>query len=187
MQLNDPMIKENQERMAKTEDALRRELGKIRAGRANASLLNQVMVNYYGAPTPLNQMAQITVPEARVLLVNPYDKSSLKDVEHALLAANLGISPANDGDVIRLVIPQLTEERRKEIAKEVKAKAEEAKVAIRNIRRDIMDALKKSEKDGELTEDDLHDLEDVAQKVTDQSIKNIDAIRAEKEKEILEG
>ena len=187
MQINNPLIKEKQSEMTNRENGLRRELGKIRAGRANASLLNQVKVNYYGAPTPLNQMAQISVPEARVLLVTPYDKSSLKEIERAILAANLGISPANDGDVIRLVIPQLTEERRKEIAKEVKSRAEEAKISIRNIRRDMMDSLKKSEKDGDLSEDEVHNLEDLAQKVTDQSIKNIDQIRADKEKEVLEG
>ncbi len=168
--------------MTKAEEALQRELGTIRAGVANASLLNRVNVEYYGVPTPLNQMAQISVPEARVLLITPYDKSSLKDIEHALLASDLGIAPMNDGSAIRLVIPQLTEERRKELAKQVKATSEKGKVAVRNVRREMMDALKKAQKNGDLTEDQLRDLEDVAQKVTDNSIKNIENITAEKRK-----
>lgn len=146
MKINDSRIKDGQARMTKAEEAFQKELGNIRAGRANASLLNRVMVDYYGAPTPLNQIAQITIPEARVLLVTPYDKSALQNIEHAILASDLGISPANDGSAIRLVIPQLTEERRKEIAKQVKAESEKAKVAVRNVRRDIMDELKKAEK-----------------------------------------
>lgn len=187
MKITDPMILPYQEKMTKAEEALQRELGTIRAGVANASLLNRISVEYYGAPTPLNQMAQITVPEARVLLITPYDKSSLKDIEHALLASDLGIAPINDGSVIRLVVPQLTEERRKELAKQVKATSEKGKVAVRNVRREMMDALKKAQKNGDLTEDQLHDLEDVAQKVTDNSIKNIENITAEKEKEVLAG
>lgn len=187
MRINNEIIKENQERMTKTEEAYQRELGNIRAGRANASLLNRIMVDYYGAPTPLNQLAQISVPEARVLLISPYDKSSLQDVERSILASDIGISPVNDGSVIRLVVPQLTEERRKEIAKDVHSRAENAKISVRNIRRDMMDALKSSEKDGEITEDELRTLEDQAQKVTDASIKNIDKLTATKEEEILEG
>ena len=169
MKITEPIIKEAQEKMTKAEDSLRRELGNIRAGRANASLLNRINVEYYGAPTPLNQMAQISVPEARVLLVTPYDKSSLKNIEHAIMASDL------------------TEERRKELAKQVKAVSETGKVAVRNIRRDMMDALKKAQKNGDLTEDDLRDLENQAQKVTDESIKNIDKITEDKEKEVLEG
>lgn len=187
MKITEPIIKEAQEKMTKAEDSLRRELGNIRAGRANASLLNRINVEYYGAPTPLNQMAQISVLEARVLLVTPYDKSSLKNIEHAIMASDLGIAPMNDGTAIRLVIPQLTEERRKELAKQVKAVSEIGKVAVRNIRRDMMDALKKAQKNGDLTEDDLRDLENQAQKVTDESIKNIDKITEDKEKEVLEG
>ncbi|GBG94145.1 ribosome recycling factor [Ligilactobacillus salitolerans] len=187
MKVSNPILKEAQAKMTKSEEALQRELGNIRAGRANASLLSRINVEYYGVETPLNQMAQISVPEARVLLVTPYDKSVLKDVERAILASDLGISPANDGSAIRLVIPQLTEERRKELAKQVKATSENGKIAVRNIRRDMMDQLKKSEKDGELNEDQLHDLEEQAQKVTDASIKSIDQITADKEKEILEG
>ena len=182
MKITEPIIKEAQEKMTKAEDSLRRELGNIRAGRANASLLNRINVEYYGAPTPLNQMAQISVPEARVLLVTPYD-----NIEHAIMASDLGIAPMNDGTAIRLVIPQLTEERRKELAKQVKAVSETGKVAVRNIRRDMMDALKKAQKNGDLTEDDLRDLENQAQKVTDESIKNIDKITEDKEKEVLEG
>ena len=187
MKITDPTILQYQEKMTKAEEALQRELGTIRAGVANASLLNRVNVEYYGVPTPLNQMAQISVPEARVLLITPYDKSSLKDIEHALLASDLGIAPLNDGSAIRLVIPQLTEERRKELAKQVKATSEKGKVAVRNVRREMMDALKKAQKNGDLTEDQLRDLEDVAQKVTDNSIKNIENITAEKEKEVLAG
>lgn len=186
MKVTDPTIKTGQEKMKKAQEVLQRELGNIRAGRANASLLNRIMVEYYGAPTPLNQMAQISVPEARVLLITPYDKTSLKDIEHALLASDLGIAPANDGSQIRLVIPQLTEERRKELAKEVKATAEKAKVAVRNVRREVMDSLKKAQKNGDLTEDDLRDLENQAQKVTDEAIKQVEAIQADKEKEVLD-
>ena len=183
----DAILTTHKEKMDKAEAALQHELGNIRAGRANASLLNRINVEYYGAQTPLNQLAQITVPEARVLLITPYDKTSLKNVEHALLASDLGLTPANDGTSIRLVIPQLTEERRKELAKEVKATAENAKVAVRNVRREMMESLKKAQKNGDLTEDDLHDLEDQAQKLTDKSIKNIDNIVADKEKEVLQG
>lgn len=187
MKITNPIIKDGQEKMVKAEDALQHELGGIRAGRANASLLNRVMVEYYGAPTPLNQIAQISIPEARVLLITPYDKSSLDDIEHALLASDLGLNPVNDGTVIRLVIPQLTEERRKELAKEVKAIGEKAKGSVRHARRDIRDTLKKAEKNGDMSEDELHDLEDQAQQVTDEAIKKVDQIVADKEQEILEG
>ncbi|MFT8457938.1 MAG: ribosome recycling factor [Liquorilactobacillus ghanensis] len=186
MKINDPIIKKAQERMEKAEQAFRRDLGGIRAGRANASLLDRIKVEYYGALTPLNQLAQITIPEARVLLVKPYDKTALKEIERAILASDLGISPANDGSAIRLVIPQLTEERRQELAKEVKGEAEKAKVAVRNIRRDMMEQLKKAEKNGDLTEDELHNLEEQAQKVTDAAIKEVEKIQADKEKEILD-
>ena len=130
---------EAKEKMKKAAQNLQRELGQIRAGRANASLLDRITVNYYGAPTPLNQMASIQIPEARVLMITPFDKSILQDVEKAIMASDIGISPTNDGNVIRLVIPQLTEERRKELAKDVKKEAENAKIAIRNIRRDAID------------------------------------------------
>ncbi|WP_225047478.1 ribosome recycling factor [Lacticaseibacillus kribbianus] len=173
--------------MAKTEAAFSRQLGNIRAGRANASLLNRIEVEYYGVMTPLNQVAAITIPEARVLMVSPYDKSALKAIDSALNASDLGINPANDGTAIRLVIPQLTGERRIEIAKEVGKYAEEAKVAIRNIRRDALDKAKKLEKASELSEDDLHRAEKDVQKVTDEATKRIDALAAEKEQEIKEG
>ena len=179
------IITDAQSRMKKAEDALKRELGTIRAGRANASILNRVMVEYYGAQTPLNQVASITIPEPRVLMVTPYDKSALEDIEKGILESDVGITPANDGTAIRLVIPQLTEERRKEIAKQVKATAEQGKVAVRNVRRDAMDSVKKGHKNGDYTDDDLHNLEDQVQKVTDKAIKGVDAIAADKEKEVL--
>jgi len=174
------------EKMSKVEDNLNRELGQIRAGRANASLLDRIKVEYYGAATPINQVASIQVPEARVLMLTPFDKSALKDLEKALNSSDLGLTPMNDGNVIRLIIPQLTEERRKELAKEVKEVAENSKIAVRNVRHDAMNNVKKQEKNGELTEDDRHDLERDVQKVTDDTIKKIDKIVVEKEKELLE-
>lgn len=174
------------EKMEKSEQALRRELAHIRAGRANASLLDRIQVEYYGVPTPVNQVAQITVPEARVLMITPFDKSTLKDIERAILESDLGINPTNDGNVIRLIIPQLTEERRRELAKEVKKVAEQGKVSVRHIRRDAMNDLKKMEKNNEITEDELRGYEKDVQDLTDASIKNMDAIAAEKEQELLE-
>lgn len=182
----DNVMSEAKEKMKKAEQALQRELGQIRAGRANASLLDRISVSYYGAPTPVNQLASINIPEARVLMITPFDKTTIGDIEKAILASDIGISPANDGNVIRLVIPQLTEERRKELAKEVKKAAEGAKVVIRNIRRDAMDEYKKQEKNSDITKDDLRDLEKDVQNLTDSSIKTIDDITAEKEKELLE-
>lgn len=158
---------EAKEKMKKAAQNLQRELGQIRAGRANASLLDRITVNYYGAPTPLNQMASIQIPEARVLMITPFDKSILQDVEKAIMASDIGISPTNDGNVIRLVIPQLTEERRKELAKDVKKEAENAKIAIRNIRRDAIDEYKKQQKNGDITEDDLRGLEKDVQTLTE--------------------
>lgn len=177
---------EAKEKMKKAAQNLQRELGQIRAGRANASLLDRITVNYYGAPTPLNQMASIQIPEARVLMITPFDKSILQDVEKAIMASDIGISPTNDGNVIRLVIPQLTEERRKELAKDVKKEAENAKIAIRNIRRDAIDEYKKQQKNGDITEDDFRGLEKDVQTLTDNSIKEVDKIAADKEKELLE-
>ena len=177
---------EAKEKMKKAAQNLQRELGQIRAGRANASLLDRITVNYYGAPTPLNQMASIQIPVARVLMITPFDKSILQDVEKAIMASDIGISPTNDGNVIRLVIPQLTEERRKELAKDVKKEAENAKIAIRNIRRDAIDEYKKQQKNGDITEDDLRGLEKDVQTLTDNSIKEVDKIAADKEKELLE-
>lgn len=174
------------EKMSKAEQSLQRELGQIRAGRANASLLDRIQVDYYGALTPVNQLAGINIPEARVLMITPFDKNSLEDIEKAIQASDIGISPTNDGTVIRLVIPQLTEERRKELAKDVKKNAENAKIAVRNIRRDAIDDLKKQQKNNTITEDELRNLEKKAQRLTDESVKNIDMITADKEKELLE-
>lgn len=179
------IITDAKERMDKAADALQRELQNIRAGRANVGLLNRVEAEYYGAMTPLNQMASIQVPEARVLLITPYDKSALDAIEHAIYASDLGLTPSNDGASIRLVIPQLTEERRKELAKDVKGEAEKAKVAVRNIRRDAIDSVKKQQKNGDITEDDMHDLEDQVQKTTDVAVKKLDAIAKDKEEELL--
>ncbi|MBU5366395.1 ribosome recycling factor [Enterococcus devriesei] len=182
----DAVMNEARDKMKKAQEALQRQLGQIRAGRANASLLDRITVDYYGVPTPVNQMASITIPEARVLMVTPFDKNMIGDVEKAIQASDIGLNPANDGNVIRLVIPQLTEERRKELAKEVKKEAEGAKIAVRNIRRDAMDDYKKQQKNGDLTEDDLRDVEKDIQTLTDENIKAIDEIISEKEKELLE-
>lgn len=185
--MNNDAIKKAQDNMDKSITVFEKNLGSIRAGVANAALLEGVKVDYYGAPTPLTQMSSVTIPEPRVLLITPYDKSSLDNIEHALLASNLGLTPANDGKVIRLVIPQLTGERRKEIAKEVNKMAEESKIAIRNIRRDAMNNLKKQQKDDEITEDEQRNLEKKVQKVTDDATKKIDKIAEEKRKEITQG
>ena len=182
----DAIFNEAKDKMHKAAENLQRNLGQIRAGRANASLLDRVQVTYYGVPTPLNQMASITIPEARVLMITPFDKSMVQEVEKALLASDLGITPTSDGNVIRLVIPQLTEERRKELAKEVKKEAEQAKVAIRNIRRDAIDEYKKQQKNSEITEDDLRSAEKDIQDLTDKSIKELDKIASDKEKELLD-
>lgn len=184
--MSSELLKTTKERMQKSVDAYQRELASIRAGRANASLLDRISVDYYGAPTPLNQMAGISVPEARMLLITPYDKTSLTNIEKAILQSDLGITPSNDGSVIRLTIPALTQERRQEIAKQVGKEQEGAKVAIRNIRRDAIDAAKKSEKNKEITEDDLKNLEKDIQKLTDDFVKAIEKMTAEKEKEILD-
>ncbi|TWS94250.1 MULTISPECIES: ribosome recycling factor [unclassified Streptococcus] len=181
-----PIIEKAQERFQQSHQSLGREFASIRAGRANASLLDRIQVEYYGAPTPLNQLASITVPEARVLLITPFDKSVLKEIERAINESDLGINPANDGSVIRLVIPALTEETRRELAKDVKKVGENAKIAIRNIRRDAMDEAKKQEKNKEITEDELKVLEKDIQKVTDDAVKHIDQMTANKEKELLE-
>ncbi|MCM3600159.1 ribosome recycling factor [Robertmurraya korlensis] len=174
------------ERMNKAISAYSRELAGIRAGRANASMLDRITVDYYGAPTPINQLAGVSVPEARMLVIQPYDKSILSDIEKAILKSDIGITPSNDGSIIRLAIPQLTEERRKELVKVVKKESEDAKVAIRNIRRDGNDDLKKLEKNGEITEDDQRGYSDDIQKLTDEYITKVDQLTKDKEKEILE-
>lgn len=173
-------------KMDKAISAYTRELASVRAGRANASLLDRVSVDYYGAPTPINQLAGVSVPEARLLVIQPYDKTILGEIEKAILKSDLGLNPSNDGSIIRIAIPALTEERRKELVKVVKKEAEEAKIAIRNIRRDANDDLKKLEKNGEITEDDLRGYSDDIQKMTDQHIIKVDDITKDKEKEILE-
>lgn len=174
------------DKMTKAIQAYTRELASIRAGRANASLLDRITVDYYGAPTPINQLAGVSVPEARLLVIQPYDKSVLGDIEKAILKSDLGLTPTNDGNIIRLSIPQLTEERRKDLVKLVKKEAEEAKIAVRNIRRDGNDDLKKLEKNGEITEDDQRGYADDIQKITDEYIAKVDALTKDKEKEILE-
>ncbi|AZB42967.1 ribosome recycling factor [Bacillus sp. FJAT-42376] len=179
-------INQAKDRMEKAVSAFQRELATVRAGRANASLLDKVTVDYYGAPTPVNQLASISVPEARMLIITPYDKSALGDIEKAIQKADLGLNPTNDGTIVRISIPALTEERRKELGKLVKKYAEEAKVGIRNIRRDANDDLKKAEKNGEMTEDELRGLSDQVQKLTDDYIGKLDQIAKDKEKEIME-
>lgn len=180
-------ISKAQENMSKSIDVLRRDLANIRAGKANASILSNVKVVYYGSEVPLNQVASINIPEARVLLITPFDKTALDDIEHAINSSDLGLNPANDGKVIRLVIPQLTGERRTEIAKQVGKEAEGGRIAVRNVRRDAMDDLKKQLKANDITEDDFHDLEDQVQKVTNKAVADIDKVAADKEKEITEG
>ena len=185
--MNNEAIKKAQDNMKKSITVFEKNLSSIRAGVANAALLDGIKVDYYGAPTPLTQMSSVTIPEPRVLLITPYDQNSLDDIEHALLASNLGLTPANDGKVIRLVIPQLTGERRQEIAKEVNKMAEESKIAIRNVRREAMNSLKKQQKDDEITEDEQRNLEKKVQKITDDATKQIDQIAEEKRKEITQG
>lgn len=180
------VIDGTKDRMLKAIQAYTRELASVRAGRASASLLDRITVDYYGAPTPVNQLAGISVPEARLLVIQPYDKSILGEIEKAILKSDLGLNPSNDGSIIRIMIPQLTEERRKDLVKVVKKASEEAKIAIRNIRRDANDELKKLEKNGEITEDAQRGYSDDIQKLTDDNIAKIDQITKDKEKEILE-
>lgn len=174
------------EKMGKTISVLKQELNGLRAGRANAQVLDRITADYYGTPTPINQMGNISAPEPRLLVIAPYDPSALKEIEKALQKSDLGINPSNDGKVIRLVFPELTEERRRDLVKVVKKKGEEAKVAIRSIRRDANETIKKQKKNGDITEDDQKIMEEDAQKATDASIKDIDKIIADKEKEIME-
>ena len=180
------VIEKAKDRMTKSIQAYSRELASIRAGRASASLLDRITVNYYGAPTPVNQLAGISVPEARLLVIQPYDKTILGEIEKAIMKSDLGINPTNDGSIIRLAIPQLTEERRKDLAKQVKKESEEAKVGIRNIRRDANEEIKKLEKSGDITEDALRGFSDDIQKLTDDNISKIDQVTKEKEKELME-
>ena len=172
-------------KMQKTMDSLDSEMGTIRAGRANPNVLNRIMVDYYGTPTPIQQVANVSVPEPRMIQIQPWEKNMLKVIEKAIMVSDLGINPTNDGTAVRLIFPELTEERRKELVKDVKKKGEAAKVAIRNIRRDANDALKKMGKAGDVSEDEIKDLETQVQKLTDKYIADVDAAVAEKTKEIM--
>ena len=176
---------EIKEKMEKTIENLKIRLSEVRAGRANPAILNKVKIDYYGTPTPINQIAGVSVPEARMIVIQPWDVSILKDIEKAILASEIGINPNNDGKVIRLVFPELTEERRKELVKEIKKYAEEAKVAIRNARRDGIDKAKAMQKDGEMTEDELKNAENEIQKITDKNVEEVDKIIEAKEIEIM--
>ena len=182
----DSAVQTYEGKMKKTINALQTEYASIRAGRANPAVLDKITVDYYGTPTPIQQMAAISVAEARVLVIQPWDKSTISGIETAILKSDLGINPSNDGNVIRIAFPQPTEERRKELCKEVRKKAEDAKVAIRSIRRDANDTFKAQQKKSEITEDDYKDLEKDIQKLTDNFVKEIDKVAQEKEKEILE-
>lgn len=178
--------KKQKDSMNKTLEALKHELSTLRAGRASVSLLDKIFVDYYGTPTPVNQMANISVPEARALLIQPWDKTCIGNIEKAILKSELGITPVNDGNIIRLTIPVLTEERRKELVKLVKKYGEEAKVVVRNARRDSNDAIKKLTKNGEVSEDDAKRAQDKVQDITDEYIKKVEEIIETKENEIME-
>ena len=184
------MLKEHykvyEEKMKKSVEAVERDFGAVRAGRANASVLNRIQVDYYGTPTPIQQIAAVASPDPRTLLITPWDASALKSIEKAIQESDLGINPQNDGKSVRLAFPQLTEERRKELVKQIHKYAENGKVAIRNIRRDALEAFKKMQKASEITEDELADAEKDMQKLTDDYIKEVERIADEKEKELME-
>lgn len=172
--------------MAKALEAFKRELGKVRTGRASLSLLDDVKVDYYGTPTPLNQVGSLAVPEPRLITIQPWEKNLIGDIEKAILKADLGLNPSSDGQIIRLVFPPLTEERRKEMVKQVKRMGEDAKVVVRNVRREANDTLKKLEKDKEITEDDLKRGEKEIQEITDDFVSRVDKVLEEKEKDLME-
>ena len=172
-------------KMKKSFQNMLEEFGTVRAGRANPHVLDKIMIDYYGTPTPIQQVGNVTVPEPRLIQIQPWEPSMVREIEKAIQTSDLGINPTNDGKLIRLVFPELTEERRKELAKDVKKKGENAKVAIRNIRRDANDALKKAGKSSDVSEDEIKDLEDDVQKMTDKFIKDIDIAVEEKTKEIM--
>ena len=178
-------VKEYSDKMQKTIDHLQGEYAAVRAGRANPHVLDKLKVDYYGTPTPIQQVGNISVPDPRIIQIQPWEKNILKDIEKAIQASDIGINPTNDGNVIRLVFPELSEERRRDLVKEVKKKGEDAKVAVRNIRRDGNDSFKKLSKAEDLSEDEVKDLEDELQKTTDKFIKEIDAMIDEKSKEIM--
>lgn len=180
------LIKNTEEKMQKTISALERDYKAVRAGRANVAVLDRITVDYYGVPTPIQQMAAVSVPEARTLMIQPWDASTLRDIEKAILTSDIGINPQNDGRVIRLMFPPLTEERRRDIVKEIKKTAEDSKVAIRNLRRDALEKLKGLKKANSITEDDEANGEKKIQNLTDKFCKEVDSMSADKEKEIME-
>ena len=180
------MYDEYEGKMQKAVDVLQTKYSSIRAGRANPAVLDQISVDYYGTPTPINQIGSVSTPDPRTLMIQPWEASSLKDVEKAILASELGITPANDGRVLRLVFPQPTEERRKELIKQIQKQAEESKVAVRNIRRDAVEKFKAMKKKSEITEDDLTDTEKDLQKLTDKYTSEIDSVAKKKEAEVME-
>jgi ribosome recycling factor len=182
----DELLQDAREHMAKSVDATRHKFGSVRTGRASTALLDRITVDYYGAQTPLKQLATVSAPEARLLTVQPYDKSSMKNIERAILESDIGLTPNNDGQIIRLQVPELTEERRRELVKVVRNLAEEGRVAIRNIRRDTMHDLRELRDAGEAGSDDEHRAEEALQKLTDDKVKELDGILKAKEEEILE-
>ena len=181
----DTIIAKTEERMGKAIDSLNHDYAQIRAGRANPGVLDKIQIDYYGVPTTIQQVAAVSIAEARILVIQPWDKSMIQPIEKAIQASDIGINPQNDGNVIRLMFPALTEDRRREIAKDISKRAEEAKVAIRNIRRDGMEDIKKLKKDNTITEDDQKDGEEQIQKITDKKIKEVDEISSAKEKEVM--
>ena len=182
----DELLQDAREHMDKSVDATRHKFGSVRTGRASTALLDRITVDYYGAQTPLKQLATVSAPEARLLTVQPYDKSSIKNIERAIMESDVGLTPNNDGQIIRLQVPELTEERRKELVKVVRHLAEEGRVAIRNIRRDVMHDLRELRDAGEAGSDDEHRAEEALQKLTDEKVKELDAVLKAKEEEILE-
>ncbi len=182
----DERIKPYEEKMKKTMDVLTEEYASIRAGRANPHLIDKIRVDYYGTPSPISQVANVSVPEARIIQIQPWESKMIKEIEKAIQKSDLGLNPSNDGKIIRLVFPELNEERRKDLTKIASRGAEEAKVAIRSIRRDGIEQIKKLKKNSEITEDDQRDAEEDMQKITDKAIKDVDEIYAKKEKEIME-
>ena len=181
----DDALLDADDRMEKAEDALRRDLSTVRTGRANSALVEHLQVDYYGTPTPLNQLANINTPEARLIVIQPWDRGSIGAVEKAILKSDIGLNPSSDGTVIRLAFPQLTEERRRDIAKQVRKRVEEARIAVRNIRRDCHDQIRHLEHDHEISQDDLHRAETDLQKLTDDHVKAVDKIGQDKEQEVL--
>ncbi len=184
--MNMEIYKPIEEKMQKVLQVLNEDLGAIRAGRANPAILDKVMVDYYGVPTKITQLGNVSVPEARILMIQPWDVNLLKDIEKAIQKSEIGINPNNDGKVLRLIFPELTEERRKELVKGIRKRGEESKIAVRSIRRDALEHFKQQKKDGELTEDDLRNIEDDIQKLTDKHVEETDKIIGNKEKEIME-